>query len=228
MMPTRCASSSASSRYCVVKKMVMPSCSFSAAHLVPHIRSADRVEAGGRFVEEEDLRLVDQRHGQVESTLHAARVGLDAIVDGAADVDQTDDVVHPPRDVRRRQPVEPTLQIEQFAPGLFPVERRILESDTDAEPDGAGVALDVVAGHDRGARCRRQQRAEHLDARGLSGAVRAEEAVDLTRRDLEVDAGDRFVVFECPTESGCCDRCVHAPPIVPDVRCPTRSVSPLM
>ena len=36
MMPTRSASSSASSRYCVVRKIVMPSSLVEPAHLVPH------------------------------------------------------------------------------------------------------------------------------------------------------------------------------------------------
>ena len=37
---------------------------------------------------------------------------------------------------------------------------------------------------------RRQQRGEHQHRRRLAGAVRAQEAVDLARRDLEVDAVD--------------------------------------
>src|SRR2546430_12645931 len=38
---------------------------------------------------------------------------------------------------------------------------------------------------------RSQQRRQHVHRGRLTGAVRAEEAVDLARRDVQVDAGDR-------------------------------------
>ena len=75
MMPTRSASSSASSRYWVVRKIVMPSSALSRRTSLPHRGAADRVEPGRRLVEEQDLRVVDERRGQVEAAPHAARVG---------------------------------------------------------------------------------------------------------------------------------------------------------
>ena len=55
MIPTRSASASASSRYCVVRKIVMPRLGVETAHLLPHDRAAGRVEAGRRLVEEQDV-----------------------------------------------------------------------------------------------------------------------------------------------------------------------------
>ena len=81
MIPTRSASWSASSRYWVVRKTVVPS-SVERSHLLPDRLAADRVEAGGRLVEEEHARLVDERRGEVEPALHPARVGADAAVGG--------------------------------------------------------------------------------------------------------------------------------------------------
>ena len=52
--------------------------------------------------------------------------------------------------------------------------------------------LDVVAGDAGVAAGRLDQRAEHRDRRRLAGAVGAEEAEDLARRDLEVDAAHRL------------------------------------
>jgi hypothetical protein len=63
MMPIRSASASASSRYWVVRKMVLPSSRFEPCHLVPHPLSAARVEAGGRLVQEQDVRVVHQGGG---------------------------------------------------------------------------------------------------------------------------------------------------------------------
>ena len=55
MIPTRSASCSASSRYCVVRKTVVPS-SLSTPHLAPQRGAARRVEARRRLVEEQHAR----------------------------------------------------------------------------------------------------------------------------------------------------------------------------
>ena len=55
--------------------------------LLPDRLAADRVEAGGRLVEEEDAGLVDERRSEVEPALHPARVGPDAPVGSVIEVD---------------------------------------------------------------------------------------------------------------------------------------------
>jgi hypothetical protein len=49
-------------------------------HLVPERRAALDVEAGGRLVEEEHARPVEQCERKVEAPLHAARVATDLAV----------------------------------------------------------------------------------------------------------------------------------------------------
>jgi hypothetical protein len=51
-----------------------------AADDLPHGASAARVEAGGRLVEEDDARVTDQAHREVEPTPHAAGVGAGRLV----------------------------------------------------------------------------------------------------------------------------------------------------
>ena len=48
-----------------------------AAHEVPHLRAAARVEAGGGLVEEQDLRDRHEARGDVDAAPLASRVGLD-------------------------------------------------------------------------------------------------------------------------------------------------------
>ncbi len=117
-----------------------------APDLRPHRRSADRVESGGRLVEEEHLRAMDQRHRKVEAPLHAARVRLDPIVDRLADVDQADDVVHALGDVVLGQPVEPALEPQHLATCLLAVDR------------GVPAVPHRCAGGSRRAACRRRGR----------------------------------------------------------------------
>ncbi len=44
----------------------------SVAHHVPHVLAQLDVDAGGRLVEKQDLRLVRQRLGDHHAALHAA------------------------------------------------------------------------------------------------------------------------------------------------------------
>ncbi len=98
MIPTRSASWSASSRYWVVRKTVVPVV-VQLADLLPDRLAADRVEAGGGLIEKEDLRRVDEGRCQVEPAAHAAGVGAHAPVGGQGEA-------HP---------------VEQPLPALLPV-----------------------------------------------------------------------------------------------------------
>ena len=69
----RSASWSASSRYCVVSRTVVPSAD-DLTHGAPDLVPAARVEPGGRFVEEQDGRAQDEARRDVEPSPHAARV----------------------------------------------------------------------------------------------------------------------------------------------------------
>ena len=96
MIATRPHSWSASSRYWVVRKTVVPAALIrrtSSQMVMP----AGRVEAGRRLVEEQHRRLVDQRGGQVEASLHAARVALDRAVGRVVQPDQGRAVRRPGR-----------------------------------------------------------------------------------------------------------------------------------
>ena len=69
------ASRSASSRYCVVSRIVVPPSARSAmnSHMPSRLRGS---RPGGRLVEEQHPRPGDQRGGDVEPAAHAAGVGL--------------------------------------------------------------------------------------------------------------------------------------------------------
>ena len=68
--------------------------------LRPHAGPAERVQPGGRLVEEEDLGPMDEGGGEIEPALHPARVGADPTVDGVADVDEVEDLAQSTPDLR--------------------------------------------------------------------------------------------------------------------------------
>ena len=73
-----------------------------------------------------------------------------------------------------------------------------MQGDADLQPDLLGLPGDVVAGHQPPPPGGSKQRAQHADQGRLAGAVGAQESVDLSRGDLEVDTGDGPEVAELP------------------------------
>ena len=65
-------------------------------HLLPQRRAALRVEAGGRLVEEEDPRRVDERQCEIEASLHSARVTADAAVGRLGQADSLEQLLSAP------------------------------------------------------------------------------------------------------------------------------------
>ena len=87
MIASRSHSWSASSRYCVVRKTVVPRSLIRRTSSQTVSRLAG-IEAGRRLVEEQHLGLVHERGGEVEPALHAAGVALDAAVGGVLELDE--------------------------------------------------------------------------------------------------------------------------------------------
>ena len=100
-------------------------------HLLPDRLAADRVEAGGRLVEEEHAGFVDERGGEVESALHPAGVAADAAVGGGDEVDPLEQGVGAAPALGGREPLQGGLQADQLAAGHQRVERRLLQGDPD-------------------------------------------------------------------------------------------------
>ena len=147
MIASRSQSWSASSRYCVVRKTVVP-VPVDPAQLLPDRQPAGRVEAGGRLVEEQDLGLVDERRGEVEPALHAAGVALDHPVGGVLELDQLQQLARARSAAPSAlEPEQPPVQDQQLAAGLARVEAGLLQRDADPAADLVRVAGDVDAGH---------------------------------------------------------------------------------
>ena len=125
-------------------------------------------------------------HGEVDLT----RVVIDCV----ADVDETEQFVDTFEAALFWNAVEPALHVEEFAAGLFRIECRILQCDSDVQTNVVGFADDAVARDDCVAIGRCKKSGEHPHGRALAGAVRAEKAVDLARLDTEVDRIDREIL----------------------------------
>ncbi len=87
----------------------------------------------------------------------------------------------------RGQSLQPAEQPEVLAARQVLVDRRVLTGDADELAHCVALVAHVVAEDPRLAAIDRQQRRQHLQHRGLAGAVRTEHAEDLTLHDGEVD-----------------------------------------
>ena len=154
-------------------------------HQLPEVAAGLGIEAGGRLVEEEDLRVVDQRDGDGKPLLLPAGEfpglaaglfrqldfrqllpGIDfAVIAGGKDVDQ----------FGKRQVLE---------------ERRTLKLDADDRFDGVRLLANVAAFNMNVAGGRPFQPFDHFQRGGFAGAVGADDAEGLAAVDRKGDVVD--------------------------------------
>ena len=137
-------------------------------HQLPEVAARLRIKAGGRLVEEQHRRIVDQRDGQQQALLLAAGE-LAAVASGELlERAQTDHLL----DVEAAA-VEAAKQRNGLAHGEEVLQRGFLEENAGFLAKARTEGLTAVA-HFAGGR--RQDALHDLDRGGLAGAVRTEQA----------------------------------------------------
>ncbi len=110
-----------------------------SSDLLPQRDPTHRVESGGRLVEEQDRRLVDQRQREVETAPHPARVGADSAIAGRGEADPFEQFVGLGVVLRLRQAVEHRLEVQELAAGHQRIDRRVLQRDADVAAHVVGL-----------------------------------------------------------------------------------------
>ena len=145
---------------------------------------------------------MDEREREVEPALHPAGVAAHLAVGRVDEADALEQLGGARAALLARQRLQARLQPQVLAAGEQRIERGLLQRGADRLAHLRPLLHDVEAADARDAGGRRQQRRQHQHGRRLAGAVRAEEAVDLARRDGEVDAVDRArALLELPDEA---------------------------
>ena len=160
---------------CVMATAVLPSCLTHRHHEVVDHRAHDRVKAGGRFVEEQDIGLRGDGTGERHALLHAAgEFGRVEVTDGRGEADLGQEVSCVRRAFGAAQPALREETEDHVLPDRKAVkEGAVLEQHADT---GAGGFLFVAwQGEDVGA--------VDLD-RAFVGVQQAEDA--FRRTDLPV------------------------------------------
>ena len=157
---------------------------------VEHLLAAERVEAGGRLVEQHQLGVADERLGELGPLPHAGGEAADRTEAGLVEADEVEHVGRPLARGTRRQAAQLAERRDDVGRGL--VERQAVVLGHVAEPraDADRVAADVDAAHlDRpcGRVGEAEQQPEH---RRLAGTVGADEA-DAAPRHLDGEVVER-------------------------------------
>ena len=172
---------------------------------LPHLDAPLGVEPGRRLVEEDDRRIPDQAHRDVEAAAHATGIGR-----------------HLPRGrVGQREPIEQVVrdrarvldlpqlgdQHEVLAPAEDFVDGRELSGEADRLPHVRRQRGDVEAVDADCPGVGLEQRGQDLHDRGLAGPVGAEQGEDAAPRHVEVHAAQHLQLLvgllQTPDVDGC-------------------------
>ena len=159
------------------------------ADRLPRGAPGDGIEAGGGLVEEDELRVADQREREVQAADLPARERPRARVGLLAQADEVDDLV---RLARAR--VEGAEVGDRLADAERAVHPRGLQDDPDPRAQRDRPLARVLPEDGDVPRRARPVALEDLHRRGLARAVGAEQPEDLPPRHGEVDARDRLVL----------------------------------
>ncbi|GLK58309.1 hypothetical protein GCM10017624_04660 [Azotobacter vinelandii] len=162
----------------------------------PEVVPRDRVDAGGGFVEDQDFRVVQHRHGQREALAHAQRQLFGQAVADLAQVEAVEHFADARRALRLGEVEQAGVQLQVLQDRQFAVEGERLGHV--AHPPARVDVLRVhrLAEQQGLALAGRQQAGEHLHGGGFAAAVGAEEAEDFPAFDAEVHVVHRDEVAE--------------------------------
>ena len=175
----------------VERKIVTPFSRESCDQQFPESVPRDRVDAGGRLVEDQHLGFMNDGDRQREPLPDAQRQALGQGVGHRLEPETVQQIIDALVRCLFRKIEKARMQNQVLPHGQFGVERKSLGHETDPPARLDVAALDLLAEEQRGSFGRRQQTRQHLHRGRLAAAVGAEKAEDLAALDPEVDVIDR-------------------------------------
>ena len=161
---------------------------------LPKIDPRAGIEPGGRFVEQQEFRPMEQTLRDLDPPLQSAGERLDQIVGAIAQVELDQEMIDPLAQRGPGEAVEMPLMREVLAHPQFLVEARRLKDDAEPAAQGAGIAQEVEPENAGRAARRPNEGGENAEEGRLAAAVRPEQAEDFARRDAERDVVEREAV----------------------------------
>jgi hypothetical protein len=153
---------------------------------LPHLDARLRVQPGRRFVEEDDRRIPDEAHRDVQPAAHATGVRRRSPSARLGQGEAPEQVVGDR--ARVLEVPQPGDQDEVLPSAEDLVHRRELPGETDGLAYVGGLCRDIEAVDPDGPRVGLEQRGQDPHDRGLARPVGAEQGEDAAPRHVEVHA----------------------------------------
>ena len=170
---------------------VDPELAPDAGDQVEHVLAALGVHAVGRLVQQQEARVVDQGHGQLDPLLHAGGEPADGPVALLVQADLVADLGRPLAGRPGRQAAELGHEGDEVGGGHVPGQAGPLRQVADLGPDGQRVQGHVVPEHHGPAPVGHEQPQQQLDQGRLPGPVGAHQP-GAAGLDGHVDAVERL------------------------------------
>ena len=172
---------------CVVRMMVQPARARSMQQVL-HLACNGGIQPGERLIEDQQLRIVDQRAGQRRLLLHAARKTLAALVAMRPQVQPLEQLTRIARRNLRIHAPQAGHELQIFHHRELVVEQRLVRQPGDQLLGHARLGQRIHAEHLDAAGIRLQQSAHHAQCGGLARAIGTQQSVELTGSYGEIDA----------------------------------------
>ena len=158
----------------------------------------DSVEAGKRFVEDEQGGVVHERGGEQDALLHSLGVVGDGRVLGALKREELEQAAGFGVDELFRHSTKTADELEVFEAGEVGVDLRFFGDVAETGAEGGEIFMDVAAVEEDFAVGGLDHASDHLDGGGFAGAVGAEVAEDFAfgkgKADI-LDGGDGAIAL---------------------------------
>ena len=155
-------------------------------HDIPEALAAARIQAGGRLVQEDHVRVTEQPGGQIQPPAHAAGVRLHAAVGGVEQIELFEQLMSSTPSILTGQPAQAAHHPQVLAAGLQLIQRDALAGQADPPAHLVSLGHHVIAGDPSLTSVRGRQGGQDPHGRGLARAVRAEHGQDGTAFDAQV------------------------------------------
>jgi dCTP deaminase len=146
-----------------------------------------RIEPGGGFVEQQDLRVVHERTGEGQLLLLATREHAGLLVREGIEPDQGDEFSGPARGLLVPEAVEPAGGLQRGSHGQHVPGAEGVRHPSQSRANGDRFGDGIEPRHTDAAGIRSQKGGEHEHQGRLAGAVRTDECGHRARRGVEVD-----------------------------------------
>ena len=161
-----------------------------AGDQLEHLLAPERIEAGGRLVEQHQLGIAHERLGQLGALAHPGGEAADRPEARLVETDQVEDVRGPLAGGTRRQPTQLAERGHEVRRRLVGRQAVVLGHVAEPRPHGDGIGGDVDAAHLDAPLGRMGETEQQPKHRGLAGTVGADQP-DAAPRDSVTDSPSR-------------------------------------